>query len=168
MENGLSTLQKYYRIQRVAIIFFFFMVAVSLLLPYSKVDVSSLYVPSVFSRYTIYGYELSLAVIAVLLTLICTILGIITKNRIQSAIAFFTAIFIGIVLLILPEQIGFNRLFMLKSRIEFTYGVGFYLMVVSGIGTIVTAFINLLLVAENAYEARITNSNLIDDLQEPD
>jgi hypothetical protein len=164
MENGLSTIQKYFRVQRIAVVCFLLMMAVSLLLPYSKVDISSLYIPSVFKESTTYGHELGLAVIATILALICTLFVILTKNRILSIVAFFVALLIAIMLLFLPEQIRFNRIFIKQSGANYTYQLGFYVIIIGGICIIITAFVNLLLVAKNAPEARLSNSELIDDL----
>ncbi|ASS48113.1 MAG: hypothetical protein A3D31_00510 [Candidatus Fluviicola riflensis] len=164
MENGLTTIQKYYRIQRIAAVFFFLMVVVSLLLPYSKVDTSSLYVPVVYANSTTYGYQLGLAIIAVILALICTLLVILTKNRILSIIAFFIAVLIAIMLLFLPEEIRFNRIFIKPPNADYKYGVGFYLIIIGGICLIIISFLNMILVAQNAPKERLFNSDLLDDL----
>ncbi|MDH4471894.1 MAG: hypothetical protein QE487_04755 [Fluviicola sp.] len=165
MENGLSTLQKYFRIQRVVVIVFFLMMAVSLLLPYTKVDVSSLYVPSVFSRYTIYGYELRLAVITAILAFICTIMIVFTKTRISATIGFFVAVLSGIMVLILPQEIHFNHIFIKPSGPDYNYAIGFYVILIGGICIIITAFINMILGAQNTQIERTFNPDLIDDLE---
>jgi hypothetical protein len=163
MENGLSTIQKYFRVQRIAVVCFLLMMAVSLLLPYSKVDISSLYIPSVFKESTTYGHELGLAVIAAILALICTLLVILTKNRILSIVAFFVALLIAIMLLFLPEQIRFNRIFIKPSGANYNYAIGFYLIFIGGICIIISAFVNMLLVAKNARKEQYINPDLIDD-----
>ncbi|MBI3240633.1 MAG: hypothetical protein HYZ43_17605 [Flavobacteriia bacterium] len=164
MKNGLSTIQKFYRLQRIAVIFFLLMMVVSLLLPYTKVDVSTLYVPSVFTTSTTYGHEFRLALTAVFLALICTLLITITKTRIPAIIAFFVAVLGGILLLILPQEIHFRHVFIKPSGADYTYQIGFFLMIIGGICIIITAFVNLLLVAKNAQKDLYVNSELIDDL----
>lgn len=165
MENGLSRIQKYYRIQWIAVIFFFLLMAISLVLPYAKVDVSSLYLPAVFRNSTTYGHELGLAVTAVILALICALLVILTKNRILSIVTFFLALLILIMLVFLPEEIRFNRIFVKPQGTDYKYATGFYMMMIGEIGIIIIAILNMILIAKNTPKERSANADLIDDLE---
>jgi hypothetical protein len=164
MENGLSTIQKYFRVQRIAVVCFLLMMAVSLLLPYSKTHFSSPMVPGISTTLRIYGHEYRLAIVAVILVFICTLLITVTKTRIPAIIAFFVSVLSGILLLILPQEIHFRHIFIKQSHSDYTYQLGFYVIIIGGICIIITAFVNLLLVAKNAQEELYVNSELIDDL----
>ena len=154
MENGLSTLQKYFRIQRVVVIVFFLMMAISLLLPYTKTHFATPTLPGISATIRIHGYEFRLAVLAVILVFICTLLITVTKTRIPAIIAFFVAVLNGIMLLILPQEIHFRHIFIKQSHNEYTFQVGFYTILIGGIGIIITAFINLFLHADKAPKER--------------
>lgn len=141
------------------------MMAVSLLLPYSKTHFTTPIVPGISTTLRFYGHELGLALIAVSLALICAIIIIVTKNRIPSIIAFFVAVLIAIMLLFLPEQIRFNHIFIKQSHRDLIYQLGFYMMMIGGISIIITALINLILVTKNTPREHSVNPDLIDDLE---
>ena len=164
MKNGLSTIQKFILIQRIAVIIFLLMMVVSLLLPFSKTHFSSPMVPGISTTLRIYGHEYRLALTAVILAFICTLLITVTKTRVPAIIAFFVAVLSGILLLILPQEIHFRHIFIKPSGADYTYQLGFFLMIIGGICIIITAFVNMLLVAKNAQKEFYVNSELIDDL----
>lgn len=165
MENGLSTLQKYFRIQRVVVIIFFLMMAVSLLLPYTKTHFATPTLPGISTTIHIHGYEFRLVVLATILVFICTLLITVAKTKIPAIIGFFVAVLSGIMLLILPQEIHFRHIFIKQSHNEYTFQVGFYTILIGGIGIIITALINLIVVIKNTPREHSANPDLIDDLE---
>jgi len=165
MENGLSTIQKYFRIQRIAVIFFLLMMVVSLLLPYTKVEIPSFKIPGGNEVLIANGYRHTTALIIGGVVFIYALLIVLKRTITIAIIAFFVAILSGILLLILLQEIHLGHFFNKQSLTNYTYQLGFYLIFIGGICIIITAFVNLLLVSKNAQKEQYVNSELIDDLE---
>lgn len=164
MENGLSRIQKYYRIQWIAAIFFFLLMAISLVLPYAKLINVSPIKPGIPAGLHIVGYQLRFAIYSVFPAFICMILLILKRNKVSAIIVLLLAPLIGINLFYLPELIWFTTLNYSLFPLDHNYQIGFYLMMVSGVSMIAIAFINLILVIKTPSKEDIINSDLIDDL----
>lgn len=164
MKNGLSTLQKYFRVQRVVAILFFLMMVVSLLLPYAKLLNVYPIKPGTPADLHIVGYQLRFAIYSVFPAFICMILLILGKNNVSAIIALLLATLIGINLFYLPESIWFKTLDYAIFPLDHFYQTGFYLMMISGIGLIITALTNAVIVIKMPSKKDLSNSDLIDDL----
>ncbi len=165
MENGLSTIQKYFRAQRVVVIMFFLMMAVSLLLPYAKLINVSPIKPGTPADLHIVGHQLRFAIYSVFPAFICMILLVLIRNKVSAIIALLLALLIGINLFFLPELIWFTTLGYALFPLDHHYQTGFYLIMISGIGLIITAFTNAVIVIKTPSKKDRSNSDLIDDLK---